>query len=55
VGVLLPGSPTGQYGEYLPSFEKGLLDLGYVQGRNLALEVRWAEGQTDRLDAWPLT
>jgi putative ABC transport system substrate-binding protein len=27
------------------------LDLGYVQGRNLALEVRWAEGQTDRLDA----
>src|SRR5262249_49388472 len=29
----------------------GLRDLGYVEGRNLAIEFRWAEDNTDRLPA----
>src|SRR5450631_2977864 len=29
----------------------GLRDLGYVEGRNLVIEVRWAEGNYDRLPA----
>ena len=27
----------------------GLLDLGYVEGKNIAIEFRWAEGNYDRL------
>jgi putative ABC transport system substrate-binding protein len=33
------------------SFLRGLSETGYVEGRNLAVEYRWAEGQNDRLPA----
>lgn len=33
----------------LDSFRKGLCDLGYLEGRNIALEIRSAEGKYDRL------
>ena len=33
------------------AFRKGLRDLGYVEGRNIVLEPRWAEGQHERLPA----
>jgi putative ABC transport system substrate-binding protein len=35
----------------LAAFLKGLAESGYVDGRNVAVEYRWAEGQNDRLPA----
>lgn len=34
----------------LEAFRQGLRDLGWVEGQNLAIEYRWAEGQFSRLD-----
>jgi putative ABC transport system substrate-binding protein len=35
----------------LPSFHQGLNETGYVEGRNVAIEYRWAEGHNDRIPA----
>jgi putative ABC transport system substrate-binding protein len=47
VGVLLPISPGN--GAAFPAFKQRLQELGYVEGQNLVLEVRAAEGQFERL------
>jgi ABC-type uncharacterized transport system substrate-binding protein len=39
------------YRRQLAAFLKGLGESGYVDGRNVAVEYRWAEGQNDRLPA----
>jgi putative ABC transport system substrate-binding protein len=43
-------SETGQ--EILPAFRKGLAETGYVEGRNVIVEYRWAENDNDRLSAF---
>jgi putative ABC transport system substrate-binding protein len=48
IGVLNSESPT-TYAAPLAAFRRGLSETGYVEGRNVAVEYRWAEGQYQRL------
>jgi putative ABC transport system substrate-binding protein len=40
-----------QYRSQIEALRAGLRDLGYVEGKNIAIEFRWAEGQYERLPA----
>ena len=48
VGFLNVASPEG-YRPMVTAFRQGLQESGYVEGRNVAIEYRWAEGRNDRL------
>lgn len=48
IGVLTTGTPS-THGRVLDAFSQGLRELGYVEGRNMVVEHRWAEGKPDRL------
>ena len=50
IGFLSSASPDG-YAIRLHAFRQGLKDTGYVEGQNVAIEYRWADGQYDRLPA----
>lgn len=48
VGVLNAGSPTSISGR-VDSFRQGLRELGYIEGKNIFIEIRYAEAKQDRL------
>jgi putative ABC transport system substrate-binding protein len=48
IGFLNVASPEG-FANYVAAFRDGLKEIGYVEGQNVAIEYRWAEGHYDRL------
>jgi len=48
IGILASVSPV-PYAPFIAAIKEGLRQAGYVEGRNVAIEYRWAEGQYDRL------
>ena len=50
IGFLHFASP-GPFALYVVAFRQGLSETGYVEGQNVAIERRWAEGRYDRLSA----
>jgi putative tryptophan/tyrosine transport system substrate-binding protein len=49
VGFIHAGSVADVAQEFLAAFNKGLSQMGYVEGRNVAIEYRWVQGQYDQL------
>ena len=50
IGMLGTGSPRG-WAPFGPAFLEGLRESGFVEGQNVAIEHRWAQGHYDRLPA----
>jgi len=50
IGFLNSGTREG-FAHFLAAFHKSLNQAGFVEGHNVAIEYRWAEGQYDRLTA----
>ena len=44
----LGGQTPSTAGQWLAAFEQRLRELGWIEGRNVAIEVRWAEGRSER-------
>src|SRR5262249_30015596 len=51
IGFVNAASAKGGYARPVSAFRQGLSGTGYVEGRNVAIEWRWAAGQNDRLTA----
>ena len=50
IGFLNGASPEG-YAPYATAFRQGLREADFVDGHNVAIEYRWAEGRYERLPA----
>jgi ABC-type uncharacterized transport system substrate-binding protein len=48
IGILGSGSSSA-FADLIAAFRQGLKETGYIEGQNVAIESRWAEGQFDRL------
>jgi len=48
IGFLSSASPDA-YSDRLRAFRRGLKEVGYVEGQNVQIEYRWAEGRNDQL------
>src|SRR5262249_39400936 len=50
IGLLSSARPD-TYAHYIAAFREGLSKFGYIEGQNVLIEYRWAEGHYDRLPA----
>src|SRR4030095_13376839 len=48
IGYLSPGGDPNAPGFQVEAFRRGLQELGYVEGKNILIEYRYAEGKPDR-------
>jgi len=51
IGYLQAVAPLNDSSPFLEDFRQGLRELGYVEGKNLQLEVRWGQGKLETLPA----
>src|SRR6516165_3459516 len=47
----LRSTPSASFDHIVAAFRQGLSEVGFVDGRNVAIQQRWAEGRDDRLPA----